>query len=129
MAATSEGHAPEVNQFKVVPDGSIDEMKDVDSLLTSAVMHLALVRWSGSKLSDVSETVEWDYMIHPIFAPFFNFSYRRKRKLTITGHQLLALVNDPHQAIKKILESSHRTFEDDLPEQLKLFEMYYADKT
>jgi hypothetical protein len=129
MAATSEGHAPEVNQFKVASEGNAKERKDVDSLLTSSVMHLALVRWSGSKLSDVSETVEWDYMVHPIFAPFFNFSYRRKRKLSITGRQLLALVSDPHQAIKKILDSSNRVVGNDLPEQLQLFEMYYADKT
>ena len=64
-----------------------------------------------------------------IFAPFFNFSYRRKRKLSITGRQLLALVSDPHQAIKKILDSSNRVVGNDLPEQLQLFEMYYADKT
>ena len=127
MAASPEGHAPEVNQFEVVggPGGSAHQ-NDADTLLTAAVMHLALARHSGSKLSDVSETRDWDYMVYPIFAPFFNFSYRRKRKMRLTPDQVLALVHSPKRAIPQILADKNRNSEEDLPEQLRLFEAFYA---
>ena len=48
-------------------------------------MHLALLRFAGSKLQVAGETKDYDYMVHPVFAPFFVFSSRRKRKMTITA--------------------------------------------
>ena len=127
MAASPEGHAPEVNQFEVVggPGGSAQQ-NDADTLLTAAVMHLALARHSGSKLGDVSETRDWDYTIYPIFAPFFNFSYRRKRKMRLTPDQVLALVHSPRRGISQVLADKNRTPEETLPEQLRLFEAFYA---
>lgn len=129
MAESPERHAPEVNQFEVVTGVEAVDLNEVDALLTAAVMHLALVRWSGSKPADAGDTRDWDYMVHPIYAPFFNFSYRRKRKLKLKSFQLLEIVTSPKQAIKAILSASNRTVDEPLPEQLRLFEMYYADKT
>ncbi len=129
MAESPEGHAPEVNQFEVVTGVEAVDLNEVDAVLTAAVMHLALVRWSGSKPADEGDTRDWDYMVHPIYAPFFNFSYRRKRKLKLTSFQLLEIVTSPKQAIRAILSASSRTVDEPLPEQLRLFEMYYADKT
>lgn len=128
MAATPEGHTPEVNQFEIVAGGEKVDQEEVDSLLTAGVMHLALVRWSGSKPADEGDTKDWDYMIHPIYAPFFVISYRRKRKLGLTGFQLLELVMNPREAIKRVLADNNRIGEEPLPEQLRLFEMYYANE-
>lgn len=128
MAESPEGHAPEVNQFEMVKGSKAVDLNEVNDLLTAAVMHLALIRWSGSKPADEGDTRDWDYMVHPIYAPFFNFSYRRKRKLKLTSFQLLEIVSSPKQAIKTILAASNRTTDEPLPEQLRLFEMYYADK-
>ncbi len=127
MAASPEGHAPEVNQFEVVgTSGTPPQQVESSALLKAAVMHLALERRSGSKLAGEGETRDWDYMIYPIFAPFFNFSYRRKRKMTLTPDQILALVDSPSQAIRRILAASNRTPDEPLPEQLRLFETFYA---
>ena len=127
MAASPEGHAPEVNQFEVVGGpGAATQQDETSALLTAAVMHLALARHSGSKLGGEGETRDWDYMIYPIFAPFFNFSYRRKRKLRLTPAQVLALVDSPSRAIRQVLAASNRLPDEPLPEQLRLFEMYYA---
>ena len=99
MAASPEGHAPEVNQFEVVDTFGTPTQKDEsDALLEAAVMHLALSRRSGSKLAGQGETRDWDFMIYPIFAPFFNFSYRRKRKMALTPDQILALINSPRSS-------------------------------
>jgi hypothetical protein len=129
MAESPEGHAPEVNQFEVVVGNKAVDINEVNDLLTAAVMHLALLRWSGSKPADEGDTRDWDYMVHPIYAPFFNFSYRRKRKLKLTTFQLLEIVTNPKQAIRTVLAASNRKVDEPLPEQLRLFEMYYADKT
>ena len=127
MAASPEGHAPEVNQFEVVDtSGTPTQKHESDALLEAAVMHLALSRHSGSKLAGQGETRDWDFMIYPIFAPFFNFSYRRKRKMTLAPEQILALVNSPSPAIRRILAASNRTPDEPLPEQLRLFEAFYA---
>ena len=127
MAASPEGHAPEVNQFEVVgTSGTPPQQVESSALLRAAVMHLALERRSGSKLAGEGETRDWDYMIYPIFAPFFNFSYRRKRKMTLTPDQILGLVDSPSQAIRRVLAASNRTPDEPLPEQLRLFETFYA---
>jgi hypothetical protein len=124
MAYDAERHAPEVNQFHL-SDSNLT--KEVGDLLKAAVMHLALLRFPGNKLSDEADTREHDYMIHPIFSAFFEFSYRRKRKMIISGNQLLGLVREPRHAVREILSQAGRTEDDEVPfpEQLKLFENYY----
>ena len=127
MAASPEGHAPEVNQFEIVDTpGPATRRNESSQLLDAAVMHLALERHSGSKLVSSGDTRDWDYTIYPIFAPFFNFSYRRKRKMNITPDQLLELVDSSSRAIRRILAASNRSPDDPLPEQLRLFETFYA---
>ena len=122
LARTPEGHTPEVTQFHL----SDEELSpEVDELLRAAVTHLAVVREPGSKLVHETDTKAYDYAIHPIFTPFFEFSHRRKRKLTLKGEQLLGLIRTPKRTIKEILEANNRREDEDLPRQLTLFEKYY----
>jgi hypothetical protein len=124
MAADAFGHAPEVNQFHLSDQNGGEE---IDNLLKSAVMHLALIRSLGNKLADEGDTKEYDYMVHPIYSPLFNFSYRRKRKMMLTASQVLGLVKSPKSTIREILAQSDRAYsvEEPLPDQLRLFETYY----
>ena len=122
MAENAVGHAPEVNQFHLA-----DEIiaPNVEELLGSAVMHLALVRFPGNKAIDETDTKEYDYRVHPVYSPFFGFSYRRKRRMSLTGADLTGLVNDPSRTIREILGRSGRLHDAELPQQLLLFEKYY----
>lgn len=101
MAAEAQGHAPEMNQFQVVADeGPVQEgsiAAAVERLLNAAVMHLALIRSAGNKPGNVGDTKDYDYMIHPIYSPFFVFSYRRKRKMTLRPETVLGLIQRPRQ--------------------------------
>lgn len=127
MAEDPIGHTPEVNQFHLSStNGETDARNRVEGLLAEGVMHLALVRYRGSKLQEDSDIRQWDFAVHPIFAPFFGFSHRRKRKVELSDVELLGLVDAPSDTIKTILTEQHRTFEDDLPEQMQLFAGYYA---
>jgi hypothetical protein len=133
MAAQLSGHGPEFNQFHLSEESSAGlrgeegaQMKEeAERLLKAAVMHLALVRFSGSKLADEGETRDYDYMVHPVYAPFFVFSYRRKRKITLSHAQLIGLVKNPKETIRTILEDQNRSLDEPLPEQMLLFEGYY----
>ncbi len=130
MAADIVGHTPELNQFHLAEDPELSATPgdEVKQLLTSAVMHLALIRYPGNKLLDEADIRDYDYMIHPIFSPFFIFSYRKKRKMKLTSEQLLGLVYRPKETIREILLQHNRSSEEMLPDQLLLFEGYYFDR-
>ena len=137
MAEQLEGHAPEVNQFHLVDDyfdpkrraraGADDLDVETDTLVSEAVMHLALQRFPGTKPTQTGDTEDYDYMLHPIFSPLFAISYRRKRKAALGKLQLLGLVRHPRPTIRDILAGSNRAldFDEDLPEQLVLFDAFY----
>lgn len=127
MASDPTGHAPEINQFHLPSNSSSDSTstENVDALLRAAVMHLALLRSPGNKLGEDADTKEYDYMVHPIYSAFFVFSHRRKRKMLISGEQLLKLISNPKRAIDELLSQNNRTSGDALPEQLLLFEGFY----
>ncbi|WP_111855879.1 ORC-CDC6 family AAA ATPase [Acinetobacter oleivorans] len=127
LAASPLGHTPEANQFQLVSDSDLTTEDTVNNILTQAVMHLALTRTPGSKLTDKTDIRDYDYMIHPIFSPFFVFSYRKKRKITLQSSSLLKLVLQPKVGIKEVLENSNRneSLDFQLPDQLQLFGNYY----
>jgi hypothetical protein len=131
LAAEPVGHAPEVNQFHISDDGNHGAGTDfpeeeVDRLVKSAVMHLALIRFPANKLADEGETRDYDYMIHPIFSPFFVFSHRHKRKMVLSAADLIGLVREPHKFIPTILGRHNRSTDEELPDQMMLFQRYYG---
>lgn len=127
MAEDPIGHTPEVNQFHLsaeVVDTDLHER--VSTLFRDGIMHLALLRYPGSKLQEHSDIRQFDYAIHPIFAPFFGFSHRRKRKIEISEKDVWTLVENPTEAVGSLLRGQHRSVEEDLPEQMRLFADFYA---
>lgn len=122
FAAEPFGHAPELNQFHLT-----SMTADLDELLKQAVMHLALVRFQGTKLGTESDTIEFDYTIHPIFSALFEFSPRRKRKMEISSSSLLALIDNPKQTISAILREHKRATTSELPRQLTFFSQFYGN--
>lgn len=130
MAEDPIGHTPEVNEFKIERDAdgerAQDEDKQVADLLQAAVMHLALLRYSASKLREDSDIKQWDFAVHPIFAAFFGFSHRKKRKISLSQEEMLMLVSDTSAGVKTILQRQNRTEPEELPDQLQLFEAVYG---
>ena len=127
MSENPVGHTPEVNQFHLsaeIPDSA--RRQTVSELLKEGIMHLALVGYPASKLQELTDVRQFDYTIHPIFAPFFGFSHRRKRKIRLTDEEFFRLVDTPREAISDILRGQRRIVDDDLPEQLRLFTEFYA---
>lgn len=121
MAAHPHGHTPEVTQFRVdwqdTPSSSTFQ-----GLLDAGVMHGALVSFPGDKNSARSgHSKEFDYQLHPLFAPFFAYSYRRKRRISIAEDDLIRLSGvTPHGTVSKILRRNSRNPSSALPEQLEM---------
>jgi hypothetical protein len=121
--------APEKNQFSI--ENSEELSNECKEILTSAIMHLALIRIPGNKLTDATHTRDYMYTIHPIYSAFFVFSYRRKRKIVISQEEFLGIINNPGDMIKSILKKSkipiEAKVERPLPTQLSIFESYFND--
>ena len=123
FASNPKHHAPEYTQFHFADNETIPD--EVLNLLDSAVMHLALVRTASNKRMEL-ETKSWDYAIHPIFAPFFEYSHRRKRKFQINSTQFLGLISEPKKWIKEIVSKHGVEEAEDYPQQMQLFEAFYS---
>jgi hypothetical protein len=126
LAESPAGHTSEANQFHLREELAPENDARAMELLKHSVMHLALVRYAGSKLLDERDTKAYDYMIHPIFAPFFVISHRKKRKILLSSANLLSLVDRPREGIETVLKLNNRASEAELPDQLQLFGDFYA---
>ena len=110
MASDPYGHAPEVTQFRIEWSRS-PELARLEKLVDSCVMHSGFVRFPGNKRAAVSgETRQYDYQLHPIFAPYFVYSYRRKRRTTIAADEMVGMSSADHanQYVEKILRRHKR---------------------
>lgn len=121
LAASPWGHTPEINHFHL-PEHDVVQ-KEAADLIAAAVMHMALVRRTANKQAGI-ELKGHDYALHPIFAPYFLFSHRKKRKMNLDGDQLLALVKRPTETIRGILQAHNRN--ESGPTQFALFGSFDA---
>jgi len=127
FAATPEGHAPEVNQVRIETTSLLGSAKELDGLLTEAVANGCLVAFPGDKQERVSaQTKSLDYHLHPIFAPYFIYSHRRKRRIQLNGDQVLALSGEnAGRAILAIL-NERRSDLPELPQQLEFYSEFFS---
>jgi hypothetical protein len=83
---------PEVDQFRVNYAGSDVSVTEVDALLGEAIGQGILLSFDGDKNARNSgATRELDYQLHPVLAPYFVYSARRKRRMTIKADDIMAL--------------------------------------
>jgi hypothetical protein len=122
------GGAPETVEFQLKGGAHTTEVQveKVQGLLREAIMQLALVRSPGTKLAAESETRDWNYGVHPIFAPYFSFSHRKKRKIDVLETEILNMITSPQETIKRLLKDRAYLAEQEAPVQLKLFDEYYG---
>lgn len=99
MAKEGENIAPETVQFEIEGEHSVR----TEELLRAGIMNLALIRMAANKQSGRGSVKEFMYMLHPIFAPFFIYSFRKKRKMVISDDEFLLCVDNPKSAVTGIL--------------------------
>lgn len=99
LAKEGENSAPETVQFEIEGERS----ERTEELLQAGIMNLALVRMPANKQSGRGSVKEFMYSLHPIFAPFFIYSFRRKRKMGLSDAEFLLCVDNPKNAVRDIL--------------------------
>jgi hypothetical protein len=114
---------PEVNQFRLKYQAHGVPAEEVEQVLSEAVGQGVIIAFDGDKNARLSgATRELDYQLHPIFAAYFTYSPRRKRRLTISAEDLMAMTTRQSSAtIRRILEA-RGAGELVVPEQLRIFE-------
>lgn len=123
LARQLNSTTPETNQFRVRYSQKELSALDVEILLTEAVGQGVVIAFAGDKNGKFSgATLEKDFQLHPIFAPYFTYSPRSKRRITISADDVLSM-SSRHSAptIRRLLDE--RGLRDQpVPNQLQIFE-------
>jgi hypothetical protein len=117
------GRVPEPTSFAVT--GAPDDVNRIDDLLTEGVVHLAFEATPKTKLTSENEIRDDEYRLHPILAPFFEMSHRRKRRINLRADLLILLQSSPRKALSEMLDIP-QTPADELPEQMTFFSGFYT---
>jgi hypothetical protein len=84
----------EVNQFSVSYNNSRSLAIRVENLLDEAVGQGLMLAVDGDKNPSItSGSKEQYFQLHPVFAPYFVYSHRRKRRLVLEADDLLSLTS------------------------------------
>ena len=126
LAKDGDSIAPELAQFEIEGENSGDISERTERLLSAAVMNLALIRLTSNKLTGKGCVKDFMYMLHPIFAPYYNFSYRKKRKMIISEAEFLLCIDNQKEGVANVLKNKKIDVEYDMlhPEQLTLFDFW-----
>ena len=127
LARDPAGRAPEQNLF--ILSGSQEAQAQIAELLRHGVTHLAFEASPRTKATTEAEMRDDEYRLHPIYCPFFEFSHRRKRRITFSADSLLKVSTDPSGAIGELLGQRTQTDVEELPEQLAMFTTFFAGKS
>ena len=109
LAKEGDNSAPETVQFEIEGERS----ERTEELLQAGIMNLALVRMPANKQSGRGSVKEFMYSLHPIFAPYFIYSFRRKRKMGLSDAEFLLCVDNPKNAVKDILTRRNVSIDED----------------
>ena len=119
-----EGRAPEPTSF--VLSGPSEEISLIQKLLKEGIANLVFISNPRTKATSDVEIRDDEYSLHPILAPFFEISYRKKRRITLSATALRRLQFDSKIAMAQLLKNVDQTPSDDLPEQLAIFSSLYG---
>jgi hypothetical protein len=110
---------PEQNQF-TINSGGRSLTKEEQDFIAEALRYGILVEQLETKSkSGVGQDIV-DYQLNPIYAPYFQISYRRKRKLEISVEQFHTLVMGNENEYKELARGLARQLSDADAQQLGL---------
>jgi hypothetical protein len=117
------GKTPERTSF--VLTGTPEARARILALLEEGVSILVFEATPRTKATTQREMRDDEFRLHPIFAPFFEYSHRRKRRSTFSADTLLQIFDSPSAALAELIERAPTQLEE-LPEQLAMFASFYG---
>ncbi len=103
----------ELNHFSIKDWDSTQE-GELKEYLRECRMENVLLRRPGNKQKSLSDQRLDDWVLHPCFAPYFNISTRRKKKLeNLKADDLLIFFNGTDTKFSKIFSEYKKIFNSD----------------
>jgi hypothetical protein len=87
-----------------------------ESFLAEAVKWSVLFEEKGTKKKAPLEPEGTEYVLNPIYAPYFHISYRKRRKLDITSDDLMCLMGGRYDDVRSLLQRYAAKWDVDLRE-------------
>lgn len=92
---------PEVCHFSIGGSSTVDD--DLADFLKEACKWSVLFEEPETKVKDVGSPVSSEYVLNPIYAPYFNISYRKVRRLQLDVEELETLTSGSYDEVKRLL--------------------------
>lgn len=74
------------------------------SFLREAVKWSVLFEEKETKTKGTYAPITTDYVLNPIYAPYFHISYRKKRKLSLNSDQLICLIRGTFDEVEALIK-------------------------
>jgi len=110
---------PEQNQFTINSGGRSLNEAELDFIAEALRYGILVEQLETKSKSGVGQDIV-DYQLNPIYAPYFQISYRRKRKLEISVEQFHTLVMGNENEYKELARGLARQLSDADAQQLGL---------
>jgi hypothetical protein len=106
---------PEQNHFAITR--GTKELSDKDyEIINEAIKWSVLSEEKSTKQKSESHTDITEYVLNPIYAPFFHISYRKKRRLEFTSDDFLILLNGNLDEFSGLIKQFIKSWEINLNE-------------
>ena len=78
--------------------------------LREATKWSVLFEEPATKTKDFFSPLSVDYVLNPIYAPYFHISYRKKRKLELTTDDLICLIRGSYDSVTALIKKYSRAW-------------------
>ena len=110
----------EITHFTV--GGGRQELTDSDhSFLEEAVKWSVLFEERQTKKKQAHDPEGLEYVLNPIYSPYFHISYRKRRSLTLKSDDLTTLIRGEYKSVSSLLKRYSERWKTDLEERPTLF--------
>ncbi len=93
---------PEISHFSI-SGGKRPLSDDEREFLFEAVKWSVLIEERETKLKDAVQVSDSEWILNPIYAPYFKITYRKKRKLELKSDEVSVLIAGSYEARKSLL--------------------------
>ena len=101
----------EVNHFSIKVSDDLLTDETTKALLNEAIIWSVLIEVVGdTKRKSQNEASSKEYMLHPIFAPHFSISYRRKKKFDFTLDEIDIIFSGSEKDYVNLCKSYQKTW-------------------
>ena len=105
---------PEQNHFSITHDTLEDN--HIQDFLKEAVKWSVLFEEKETKIKNTLQPSLLEYILNPIYSPYFEISYRKQRKISFTLTDFTTIVSGSYADFQTVLKKFSKTYDVDVDE-------------